>query len=412
VDGREAFMNKKRTIEIVLVFALLLLGTAYVEHNDHEIGSNGEITRNAYGEGSREVDLILNADTVAEDYVYTLTVEEMNVTEDEARQLFEEAIQEIDDTFLEEGQTLDHVSEKVHMEAAYVDGKVSADWNPESYEYIDYDGNAVEENISEEGELMSMEVELACGNYKESYQFSFMLFPRELTGVEELVGEIDSYLNTQQTEEGAASLKLPESVNGITLGWDEESEHLTWKVFLLEGLFLLLLPLVERSRKKETEKKRRETLMLDYPEVVSKLNVLVGAGMTMKQTWHIISAQYIEKREKNATRESLAFEEMVRTDREIQDGESERIAYQRFGERIGVSSYRRLVRLLISNLQKGNRGLCEQLEQEAETAFGERRLLAKRLGEEAGTKLLFPMMLMLGIVMVIVLVPAMVEFTV
>jgi hypothetical protein len=102
---------------------------------------------------------------------------------------------------------------------------------------------------------------------------------------------------------------------------------------------------------------------------------------------------------------------MARTDREIQDGESERIAYQGFGERIGISSYRRLVRLLISNLQKGNRGLCEQLEQEAETAFGERRMLAKRLGEEAGTKLLFPMILMLGIVMVIVIVPAMTGFT-
>jgi hypothetical protein len=38
-------------------------------------------------------------------------------------------------------------------------------------------------------------------------------------------------------------------------------------------------------------------------------------------------------------------------------------------------------------------------------------MLAKRLGEEAGTKLLFPMILMLGIVMVIVIVPAMTGFT-
>ena len=35
---------------------------------------------------------------------------------------------------------------------------------------------------------------------------------------------------------------------------------------------------------------------------------------------------------------------------------------------------------------------------------------AKRYGEEAGTKLLFPMMLMLGIVMVILLVPAVLAF--
>jgi pilus assembly protein TadC len=145
--------------------------------------------------------------------------------------------------------------------------------------------------------------------------------------------------------------------------------------------------------------------------MVSKFNVLVGAGMTIKQAWHTISAQYLDKREKNATRESLTFEELVRTDREIRDGESERIAYQRFGERTGISSYRRFVRMLISNLQKGNRGLCEQLEQESETAFAERRLLAKRLGEEAGTKLLFPMILMLGMVIVIIIVPAMQGFS-
>ena len=41
------------------------------------------------------------------------------------------------------------------------------------------------------------------------------------------------------------------------------------------------------------------------------------------------------------------------------------------------------------------------LEQEAEEAFEERKNSAKKLGEEAGTKLLFPMLLMLGIVIAI-----------
>ena len=50
------------------------------------------------------------------------------------------------------------------------------------------------------------------------------------------------------------------------------------------------------------------------------------------------------------------------------------------------------------------------LEQEAQNAFEERKHAAKRYGEEAGTKLLFPMMLMLGIVMVILLVPAVLAF--
>ena len=43
---------------------------------------------------------------------------------------------------------------------------------------------------------------------------------------------------------------------------------------------------------------------------------------------------------------------------------------------------------------------------EAVQAFEERKATAKRLGEEAGTKLLLPMFLMLAIVLVIVIVPA------
>jgi hypothetical protein len=404
-------MTKKQMIEIGIVFIFLILGAAYMDFTEHELGSDGELSRNAYGEGSREVDLILNADTVLDDYHYTVTVEEVGVTESEAGELLEEARKEIDATFTEEGQTLDHVTEKVYMKDSYVDGKVTADWYLGSYAYVDMDGNTVEDAVPADGALVSAEVELSCGNYQENYNFSFMVYPRELSEVEQLIRDIDSDVSDQQSKEGEETIKLPDSVNGVTLGWTESGEHLTLKVILLEALILVLLPMLSRSREKETAKKRQDELMLYYPDMVSKFNVLVGAGMTIKQAWHTISAQYLDKREKNATRESLTFEELVKTDREIRDGESERIAYQRFGERTGISSYRRFVRMLISNLQKGNRGLCEQLEQESETAFAERRLLAKRLGEEAGTKLLFPMILMLGMVIVIIIVPAMQGFS-
>ena len=59
---------------------------------------------------------------------------------------------------------------------------------------------------------------------------------------------------------------------------------------------------------------------------------------------------------------------------------------------------------------KGVKGIYEQLEQEAEDSFRERKQQAKKLGEEASTKLLVPMILMLGIVMAIVIVPAFLKF--
>ena len=58
------------------------------------------------------------------------------------------------------------------------------------------------------------------------------------------------------------------------------------------------------------------------------------------------------------------------------------------------------------NLRKGTKGLSELLKLESIQAFEELKARAKRLGEEAGTKLLLPMFLMLVVVLIIVIVPA------
>ena len=81
-------------------------------------------------------------------------------------------------------------------------------------------------------------------------------------------------------------------------------------------------------------------------------------------------------------------------------------SYERFGRRCGVQEYIRLGALLSQNLRKVTKGLNDLLYLEMVQSFEERKARAKRLGEEAGTKLLMPMFLMLGVVLVIVVVPA------
>ena len=80
---------------------------------------------------------------------------------------------------------------------------------------------------------------------------------------------------------------------------------------------------------------------------------------------------------------------------------------EHFGKRIQLLPYLKFSSLLSQNLMKGSKGLLELLEYEALDAFEERKQMTKRLAEEASTKLLAPMMAMLGLVMVIIMVPAM-----
>lgn len=54
--------------------------------------------------------------------------------------------------------------------------------------------------------------------------------------------------------------------------------------------------------------------------------------------------------------------------------------------------------------------MVEILRQEAMEAFGERKENTKRLGEEASTKLLGPMIMLLLVVLVIIIIPAFISF--
>ena len=71
-----------------------------------------------------------------------------------------------------------------------------------------------------------------------------------------------------------------------------------------------------------------------------------------------------------------------------------------------MQEYIRLSTLLAQNLKRGSSTLLERLRDEAEKAAQERLQESRKMGEEAGTKLLVPMMLMLAVVMVIIMIPA------
>jgi pilus assembly protein TadC len=227
-----------------------------------------------------------------------------------------------------------------------------------------------------------------------------------------VLAAIGEALAQEGTEEGVTVLTLPKEAAGVTLRWSEKKQYLVWKVLFFEVVVLILLRFVLLERAKNQRKEQQAQMQLDYSDVVSKLLILLGSGMTLKQAWNRIATQYADKRKKNQIKKRWIYEEMLLTGHAIGDGESEPSAYRKFAERVGLGCYQRLVRILIQNLQTGSRGLCQLLEQESQTALEERKALARKLGEEAGTKMLLPLLLMLGIVIAIIMVPAMLSFQV
>lgn len=403
-------MKKKQLIEAGIVCVLLLLLGGYMEHSDRNLDDKNRIIRGSPGSGDKQLEFTLDAEDQLKNYTYEVTVPAEKVTEEMAVSYFNEAKKEIDASFFKEGDTAEYVTHSVNMQTSYAEGIVEAEWMLDRYDVIEIDGNIREEALKKEGVLVQAKALLTCGAYEEEYIFTFHLYPRLLSESEQIVQQINHAIEKQNTEEGAAYLTLPGKVGKVTLHWKEKKQHLVWKILFFEVLVLFLLGWIKVEQKRTAEKEKKEQMALDYAEVVSKLLILMGAGMSLKQSWNKISAQYLDKRQKKEQKVRYIYEEMLLTNRAILDGEGEKCAYQKFSERVDVSAYQRLIRILLQNLQTGSRGLCQLLEQEAESAMEERKALARKLGEEAGTKMLLPLLLMLGIVIAIIMVPALLSF--
>lgn len=403
-------MNKKKVLEVAAICLAFLVMAGYAEAAGHTLNGKNQIIRGSPGGAAQEVTLKLDAGKLLESYDYDLSIPSVGITEKSAKKFFADAKKEIDKGFFSDGENADHVTMSVNMRESYAGGIVKAEWFLDNYKTVSSDGTMIEDAAPKEGVLVTATAGLSCGGYKEEYVFSFMVYPRALSEEEQLLKDIQTAVSAEGEKKGSREFTLPDQVNGVKLDWYEKKQHLVLKALFFEILVVVLLFLSERERKRIALKERREQMQLDYSEVVNKLLILLGSGMTLKQSWNRISAQYADKREKKEVRKRHIYEEMVITAHEISDGESDRVAYQKFGERTDLSSYQRLVRILVQNLQTGSRGLCKLLEQEAGAAMEDRKALAKKLGEEAGTKMLMPLILMLGIVIAIIIVPAILSF--
>lgn len=196
---------------------------------------------------------------------------------------------------------------------------------------------------------------------------------------------------------------LPQNVEGRNVLWKEkESKEYLWIILLIFAGGFLVCWAMDKEIEKE-HKKRSKQLLMAYPGCVNKLRLYLSAGLTVRNTFFRMVEDY--QKQKFGKRQYI-YEEMQVACHQLRNGIMEEQVYEDWGKRCSEMRIKRLSYLLAVHVKKGNAQLLELLAREAESAQEDRRGQARKLGEEAGTKLLLPMMLMLLIVMFIILLPA------
>lgn len=370
------------------------------------------IERPEYGEGKKNYNLMLDYDGGIRKEI-DFTIKERKYTKNEVMQMFTDCYDELVTEFLGKNDNLENITDNVNLITEVGNG-ISVDWNTGESEYIDYSGNIRWENIKHK-EKVVIEATLSINDYSQSYVLPLIINKEERDKIFLIQDELNNML--ERSSENEKKIRLPDNIAGHNVQFFRKKEKNTL-LYLFIGIVTAVIIFV--AKEKETDKKleeRKRQLENDYAPIVSKLTILQGSGMTLLSAWDKVIADYekgkIIGKKKTGAEETdsndkirFAYEEMKYVRNRMKAGNSEAASYLEFGRRCGIHSYIKFGNLLEQNIKKGTKGLKDILYAEAGEALEKRKSLARKKGEEAGTKLLIPMGIMLIISIIMIIVPA------
>ncbi len=420
-----------------LLGAALLFGALYSARQNRGIPSN-LITRPGYGKAALEETLNLTAAGEKESESVTIRVSPKAYTYKQAQDLLDQAETQLQKQLPGRNGSLDDVRYPLQLPQSLLDDAISAEYTISPYGVIDDTSGVIVGDLTENGTPVTVEATLKVQGLERICRYAAVIFPPALTDKEQFSADLDTALRAADNSDPTSDqIRLPAYAGDTPLSWSRPKGPFLTILFILTLLLPTLFWFQKDEKMKELAKKRRELLDLDYSELLFKLTLLIGAGLTIKGAFSRIcsqqealqnssslparggkdSMQHPTERNKlpsgKGSRPESAhpvYGEIQILLREITDGVPEETAYENFGRRCGLPTYIKLGSLLAQNLRKGSSGLTALLEKEAFLSLQQHRTAARKMGERASMRMLFPMLLMFVDVMLIMMVPAMLSF--
>ena len=419
---------KKRSI-YCLVVGLVLAVMSFLMNRESIYIRPYEIERSSYGTQKTPYKLNIDAENLMDGMEFSVSVSPRKYEKEDADKIFLEKMESLKISILADNTDFDHINTKLNFLNDLGDGvRASYAFNPQKGDkedfryYVKYqgliDGNGYVKNenfkVDETCDgFIEIQLSTEIKNKESPYKSEKFMLPVRV--VSKTMNELESFrvafknaFDEKDKETiNEDTIKLPEVVNNFRLRYKEKLNL----SFLLMPLFGILTALLLEARDKEAEKekikKRIRYLEIDYTQIITKILLYVSSGMTIRNSM-IRLADVYQKTEidKNKYDERVAYKELVIVKNKLLGGYSEVKAYEEMAKNIGLRTYTRFLNIIIQSIKNGNKELKNILNMEVQDALYERKQHAKKLGEEAATKLVLPLMMMLAIIMVIIMVPA------
>lgn len=436
---------RKQMLLCISASLLLTILVFFLGLQDGTLKEGFRLPRSSYGGSKQYITLEVSGLTEDTSVPLDITVSPKRYTEEEADAVFREIYEQLEELVVAEGESFANLQHDLHLMTKLPKYGVQLSWDfyPEldpamaeqreaarayyrKYRHLmDSDGTLHNETLSP-GTVVTgylsliMSTDIVPENvdgeakylktqyHSAPYRIYVGIVPRELSRYEFLLLQLQQAITAEDEGSlGENMLSLPTEIDGQRIYYSEHEDR-SYLLLPLLGVIAAMAIYMRQGQARRTEKKQREALlMLDYSELVSKLMVYIGAGLTVRNALETISQHFDALIARGIKADRPLYQELRTMIIQFRRNMPESEIYLSFGRRVNLKPYTKLVSLIEQNRMNGARNLRAMLELEMEDAFEQRKTTARRLGEEAGTKLLLPLFIMLGIVMIIVIVPAM-----
>ena len=358
------------------------------------------ILRNEYGKGPLEIEMEVSGEQFQTQMTYHL--EERRYTAQEIEEMLPFFIEELERNVIGEKNEDGKAKGELHFVQQLQGYPFTVSYETDRPDLIGKEGERLGE--SKEGTVVEIAASILYEEFRYLHIFYVELLPEEKNLKELWKKRLEEYLTYQEeAQREEAYVYLPQELEGERLRWKVKKSSKAGIVLLLSIVVSAVMFSSEYIQKKEDSKKRTEALQDAYPAFALRYSMLVSAGLTLRQA--------LLKIAQGADAQKPLYQEIIRGVHELEAGISEGNVYENIGRRCNTPQMRKFGTLLASNLRKGQEGLSALLREEASIAMAQRREIIRKKGETAGTKLLFPMLLLLLIVFVVIMVPAFSSFT-
>ncbi|WP_017811501.1 MULTISPECIES: type II secretion system F family protein [Paenibacillus] len=173
----------------------------------------------------------------------------------------------------------------------------------------------------------------------------------------------------------------------------------TW--LALGAMLAVVLPVALFRDLQKKVQEREQDILLELPELLNKIILLVGAGETVQRA----IVRCVQRKQENAANHPL-YKELFQMLNELENGYSFQQSLETFSKRCGVQEVSVFTTTVLLNFRRGGGEFGLALRDLSRTLWDKRKAVSRMRGEQASSKMVFPMVMIFVIVMILVGTPA------